>query len=75
MGPHNACSYADLAMTTSDHKILDTNTRPKDITFPPNWSRCRDDCSPWFASVPALLEFTKWLNSISDSNKFTVKYN
>ena len=24
MGPHNACSYADLAMTTIDHKILDT---------------------------------------------------
>ena len=39
MGPHNACSYADLAMTTIDHKILDTNTRPNDITFPPDWSR------------------------------------
>ena len=28
----------DLAMTTIDHKILDTNTRPNDITFPPDWS-------------------------------------
>ena len=33
MGPHNACSYADLAMTTFDNKILDTNTRPNNITF------------------------------------------
>ena len=74
MGPHNACSYADLAMTTIDHKILDTNTRPNDITFPPDWSRFQDDCfSPWFAGVPSLLEFTEWLNSISDSIKFTVK--
>ena len=44
IGPHNACSYADLAMTTFDHKILDTNTRPNYITFPPDWSRFRDDC-------------------------------
>ena len=74
MGPHNACSYADLAMATIDHKILDTYTGPKDITFPPNWSRFRDDCfSSWFAGVPALLEFMEWLNSISDSIKFTVK--
>ena len=75
MGPHNACSYADLAMTTIDHKILDTNTGPNNITFPPDWSRFRDDCfSPWFAGVPSLLEFMEWLNSISDSIKFTVKY-
>ena len=31
MGPHNACNYADLAMTIIDHKILDTNTRPNNI--------------------------------------------
>ena len=75
MGPHNACSYADLAMTTIDHKILDTNNRPNDIIFPPDWSRFRHDCfSPWFAGIPALLEFTGWLNSLSDSIKFTVKY-
>ena len=75
MGPHNACSYADLAMTTIDHKILDTNNRPNDIIFPPDWSRFRDDCfSPWFGGIPALLEFTEWLISLSDSIKFTVKY-
>ena len=75
MGPHNACSYVDLAMTTIDHKILDTNTRPNEITFPPDWSRFRDDCfSPCFAGVPAMLEITDWLNSVSDSIKFTVKY-
>ena len=38
LGPRNACSYADLAMTTIDQKILDTDTRPNDITFPPDWS-------------------------------------
>ena len=75
IGPHNACSYADLAMTTIDHKILDTNNRPNDIIFPPDWSRFRDDCfSPWFGGIPALLEFTEWLNSLSHSIKFTVKY-
>ena len=75
MGTHNACSYVDLAMTTIDHKILDTNTRPNDTAFPPDWSRFRDDCfSPWFAGVPALLKFTEWLNSISDIIKLTVKY-
>ena len=75
MRPHNACSYADLAMTTIDHLILDTNNRPNDIIFPPDWSRFRDDCfSPWFEGIPALLEFTDWLNSLSDSIKFTVKY-
>ena len=75
MGPHNACSYADLAMTTTDHIILDANNRPNDIIFPPDWSRFRDDCfSPWFGGIPALLEFTEWLNSRSDSIKFTVKY-
>ena len=60
MGPHNACSYGDLAMTTIDHKILDTNNRPNDIIFPPDWSRFRDDCfSPWFEGTSALLEFTE----------------
>ena len=75
MGPHNACSFADSAMTIIDHKNLDTNTRPKDIIFPPDWSRFRDDCfNRWFPGVPALLEFTELLNSISDRIKFTVKY-
>ena len=41
MGPHNACSYADLSMTTIDHKIFVTNTRPNNIIFPPDWSRLR----------------------------------
>ena len=43
--------------------------------IPPDWSRFRDDCfSVWFESVPALLKFTEWLNSLSNSIKFTVKY-
>ena len=75
MGPHNACSYADLAMTTIDRRILDVNNRPDDVLFPPDWSRFRDDCfSIWFESVPSLLKFTDWLNSLSNSIRFTVKY-
>ena len=78
MGLHNACSYADLAMTTIDRRILGVNNRPDDVLFPPDWSRFRDDCfSIWFESVhfqTSLLKFTEWLNSLSNSIKFTVKY-
>ena len=75
MGPNNACSYADLAMTTIDGRILDVNNRPDNVPFPPDWSRFRHDCfSIWFESVPSLLKFTDWLNSLSNSIKFTVKY-
>ena len=75
MGPHNACSYADLAMTTIDRRILDVNNRPDDVLFPPDWSRFCDDCfSVRFESVPSLLKFTDWLNSLSNSIRFTVKY-
>ena len=79
MGPHNACSYADLAMTTIDHKILDTNTGPNDITFPPDWSRFQDDClSPWFAGVLALLELQIGLTlsvTVSNLQLNTMKFN
>ena len=75
MEPHNVCSYADLAMTVIDKKILDVNRRPNDFLFPPDWSRFRDDCfSIWFEGVLALLNCTEWLNSLSNSIKFTVKY-
>ena len=75
MGPHNACRYADLAMTVIDRKILDVDKWPNDVLFPPDWSRFRDNCfSIWFESVPALLNFTEWLNSFSNSIRFTVKY-
>ena len=75
IGPHNACSYADLAMTVIDRKIIDVSKLPNDVLFPPDWSRFRNDCfSIWFESVPALLNFTEWLNSLSNSIKVTVKY-
>ena len=62
-------------MTTIDKRILDNNNRPNNVSFPPGWSRFRDDCfSVWFESVPSLLKFTEWLNSLSNSIKFTVKY-
>ena len=63
-------------MTTTDKIILDVNNRPDDVLFPPDCSRFRDDYfSVWFESVPSLLKFTDWLNSLSNSIKFTVKYN
>ena len=72
MGSDNACSYADLAMTEIDHKILDDYDRSKDLVFPPDWSRFR--FSPWFGSHDDLAHFTDWLNSLSPSIKFTVIY-
>ena len=41
-----------------------------------SYSNQIDDCfSPWFGGIPALLEFMEsWLNPLSDSIKFTVKY-
>ena len=75
MGPHNACSYADLAMTEIDHKILNHYDRLKDLVFPPDWSRFHNDCfSPWFGSHDDLARFMDWLNSLSPGIKFTVKY-
>ena len=74
MGPHNAFSYADLAMTEIDHKILHHDDRLNDLVFPPDWSRFRYDCfSPWFGSHDDLVRYKDWLNSLSPSIKFTVK--
>ena len=57
MGPHNACSYADLAMKEIDHKIL-YHDRPNDLVFPPDWSRFHDDCfSLWFGRYDDLYLF------------------
>ena len=76
MGRHNASSYADLAMTENDHKILNHDDRPKDLVFPPDLSRFRDDCfSPWFGSHDDHVCFTDWLNSLRPGIKFTVKHN
>ena len=75
MGQHNVCIYAYLATTIIDRRILDINNRPNNVLFPPNWSRFLDDCfSIRFESVLSLLKFTEWLNSLSDSIKFTLKY-
>ena len=75
MSLHNACSYADLAMTEIDHKILNHGDRLKNLVFPPDWSRFLDDCcSPWFGSHDDLVRFTDWFNSLCSSIKFTVKH-
>ena len=56
-------------------KMEENHNRPNDILFTPDWSRFRGDWfSIWFESVPALLNFTEWLNSLSNSIELTVKY-
>ena len=75
MGPHNACSYADLAITEIDHKILYHDDRLKDLVFPPDWSTFLDNgFSPCFGRHDDLVRFMDWLNSLSPSIKFTVKH-
>ena len=73
MGPHNACSYADLAMTTIDRRILDINNRPNMFCFHPIGQDSVMTVSV-FGSKVYLLKFIEWLNSLSNSIKFTVKY-
>ena len=70
MGPHNACSYADLAMGDFDDKALNGHKFSPKI-----WWRFRDDVfSLWELGEEALLEFLDFLNSIYPTIKFTINY-
>ena len=70
MGPHNACSYADLAMGEIDEKAN------KGFRLSPEiWWRFRDDIfSFWEYGEEALAEFLNYLNSIYPTIKFTVNF-
>ena len=70
MGPHNACSYADIAMHTLD---LIINNNPEFVIL--LWCRFRDDIfSPWHTGLEKLLRFTDWINTLHPRIKFTLVY-
>ena len=70
MGPHNACSYADLSMGEFDEKALKGYKIRPEI-----WWRFRDDIfSLWEHGEQALMEFLEFLNSIYPTIKFTVNF-
>ena len=69
MGPKNACSYADIAMSYID-KIATT----QGPYAPNNWWRFRDDIFEiWTHGVEALESFTNFINSIYPSIEFVVR--
>jgi len=70
MGPHNACSYADIAMHPIDIII---NTSPDyNIAL---WCRFKDDIfCPWVMGMDKLNEFTAWINTLHPRIKFTMAY-
>ena len=73
MGPHEACFYSDIAMSHFDELAFsDSNPHRKPLM----WMRYRDDIyDPWPHGENELIKFTEWLNSLSDSIKFTLNYN
>ena len=70
MGPHNACSYADIAMHPIDVTI-NSCTRFK----LPLWVRFKDDIfCPWSMGESHLHEFTEWINTINPRIKYKLSY-
>jgi hypothetical protein len=66
MGPKNACSYADLAMGEIDRLAKSGEIKP---LF---WWRYRDDILDfWTLGVEKLEEFTKYINNLYPTIKFT----
>ena len=66
MGPKNACSYADIAMSEID-RLAKTAGKYK----PSLWWRYRDDIIDfWTEGLPALHEFTEFLNQLYPTIKF-----
>ena len=60
MGPKNACSYADLAMGE-----IDSQAKFSGPIKPALWWRYRDDVFDlWQQGLPALHEFTDFINSL-----------
>ena len=70
MGPHNACSYADIAMHPIDTII--NNNAEFNIAL---WCRFKDDIfCPWVMGLDKLHEFTSWINTLHPKIKFTMAY-
>ena len=71
MGPNNSCEYGDMAMNHFD-KLINSEDAPYKLNL---WARFRDDTyEPWTHGEEALHTFTTWMNTLSPSIKFTVKY-
>ena len=70
MGPHDACSYADISIGSIDILV---NCNPEFLLL--MWSRFKDDIlEPWTGTEAQLIEFTRWLNTLNPKIKFTLKY-
>ena len=70
MGPKNACSYADLAMGEIDFKAKFSGP-----IKPSLWWRYRDDVFDlWQQGLPALHDFTNYINSLYPTIKFELVF-
>ena len=70
MGPKNACSYADLAIGELDRKAKFCGP-----IKPALWWRYRDDIFDlWQQGLPALEEFTQYINSLYPTIKFELVF-
>ena len=70
MGPKNACSYADLAMAELDRKAKFCGP-----IKPALWWRYQDDIFDlWQQGLPALEEFTHYINSLYPTIKFELVF-
>ena len=70
MGPKNACSYADLAMGEIDLKAKFSGPLKPSL-----WWRYRDDVFDlWQQGLPALHQFTDYINSLYPTIKFELVF-
>lgn len=75
MGPHHACSYADIAADKAvDKKVMDPDLNPYNNCIE-DWFRFRDDIMcMWVGSEEDPLNFNAWLNQVHPRLKFTIDY-
>ena len=60
MGPHNACSYADISIGPI---YLEVNSNPQFKLQ--MWSRFKNDIfEPWTGTEAELIQFTNWINTL-----------
>ena len=70
MGPMSACSYADLAMGE-----IDLRAKFSGLIKPSLWWRYRDDVFYlWQQGLPALHQFTEYINSLYPTIKFELGF-
>ena len=70
IGPHHACSYADIAMC-----IFDALINASDYTLP-MWVRFRDDIFIiWLGTIEELNKFHSWINTLHSNINFELNYN